>query len=225
MCFTPIISLSTAIIEFTLATLIIIFLKKSTTNKFFTILIILLGIYQFTEFMLCTSNNPIIWGILGYITYTFLPAVGVHFAVRFSKTKFKNWIIYIIPITLSSIAIFTTNFIKKSVCNTFFILVETILNKNLIYLWLYRTYYLTFIFIGGYILWKKYKIEKNLNKRRIHIIITSAVLIALIPSMILYAISPSLRIMFASVYCEFALLTAIIIFIGAYYENKIKKRK
>ena len=85
MCFTPAISLTTALIEFIIATFILVKYKRYVVPVFFAILVYVLGIYQFTEFMLCTTNNAFLWAKLGFITYTFLPAIGLHFAFRLTK--------------------------------------------------------------------------------------------------------------------------------------------
>ncbi len=111
MCFTPIVSLSTAIVEFVVATAILVFCRKSLINRFFPLLIYILGFYQFTEFMLCTSNYPFFWAKMGFITYSFLPAVGLHFVMKLTNRKYNYITLYMIPVIFSLMALFKPGFI------------------------------------------------------------------------------------------------------------------
>ena len=50
MCFTPAVSLTTAIIEWALALTLIVAYRKSVLRPYAVVLLILLGAYQFAEF-------------------------------------------------------------------------------------------------------------------------------------------------------------------------------
>ena len=121
MCFTPIVSLSTAIFEFVVATAILVFCRKSLINRFFPLLIYILGFYQFTEFMLCTSNYPFFWAKMGFVTYSFLPAVGLHFIMKLTNRKCNYITIYMVPVIFSLMAFLKPGFIIESTCTTFFV--------------------------------------------------------------------------------------------------------
>ncbi len=97
------------------------FVKKSTVRNFFAIFIILLGIHQFTEFMLCTSSNPIAWATVGIINYSFLPAIALHGTLKFVGRKANLPVIYAVPIATAVIAVITPNFVTKAACNTIFV--------------------------------------------------------------------------------------------------------
>src|SRR3989344_2355883 len=108
MCFTPVISLSTAILEFFVATFIFIYFKKSRVNFFFIIFLYFLGFYQFSEFMLCTSGSAFFWAKIGFVTYTFLPAIGLYSVLRIINRDYKSYklaLVYLLPIIFSLIAI------------------------------------------------------------------------------------------------------------------------
>jgi len=223
MCFTPAISLTTAIIEFIVASIILIFFRKSLVNKYFSIFIYFLGFYQFTEFMLCTSNNPVLWAKIGFITYVFLPAMGLHFVMRFFNKKFKYELLYIPPIVFSLIAIFAENFILRSECGSVFIIVKTLLfnSSNWISSILYWLYYFGFILIIFFLLLIMIKKEKNKIKRKMEIVVFLALILSLVPAVILIMVFPLLNIMFPSIYCEFALLFTIAALIVSYLDSQI----
>jgi len=126
MCFTPAISLTTAIIEFILAILILSLFKRTIITKFSALFITVLGAYQFSEFMLCTSNNIQTWVILGFIIYTFLPAIGLHAIIKFLKLKTKKWLVYTPSIIFSLIALLYRNFVIEGSCSKYFVKVKTI---------------------------------------------------------------------------------------------------
>ena len=225
MCFSPVISLSTAIVEFVVATLILIFFRKSLVNKFFIIFIYLLGFYQFSEFMLCTFNNPILWIKLGYVTYTFLPTIGLHFVIRLTNIKYKGSysLLYILPTIFVLIAIFTKNFVIGSECSAVFVMVK--LAKNQFHSALYTIYYFGFIALVGLFLCSKLRKEKSHIRRKLYITILFAGIVSLVSALVLIVILPPLNVMFPSVYCEFAFAFTIAALIGAYLDSRVKQKK
>ncbi len=224
MCFTPIVSLSTAILEFVVATAILLFFRKSLINRSFSLLIYILGFYQFTEFMLCTSNYPFFWAKMGFITYSFLPAVGLHFIMKLTNRKYNHITLYIVPVIFSLTALLKPGFIIKSTCTTFFVIVIKDLFNSL-FSYIYGLYYFGFILLFCYFLLKSFNKEKNQLKRKLYAIIFAATLITLLPALVLFLIFPAFNIMFPSVYCEFAVLFTVAALIASYLDNKIQKKK
>ena len=224
MCFTPIVSLSTAIFEFVVATAILVFCRKSLINRFFPLLIYILGFYQFTEFMLCTSNYPFFWAKIGFITYSFLPAVGLHFIMKLTNRKCNYITIYMIPVIFSLMAFLKPDFIISSVCTTFFVIVIKDLFNSL-FSYIYGAYYFGFILLFCYFLLKSFNKEKDQLKRKSYAIIFAATLITLLPAVVIFIIFPAFKFIFPSVYCEFAVLFTVAALIAAYLDNKIQKKK
>jgi len=227
MCFTPIISLTTAIIEFVVATFILIKYKKYLIPVFSALLIYVLGIYQFTEFMLCISNNAFLWAKLGFITYTFLPAMGLHFVLRLARNRKYNWLAYIPPLFFSLWAVFKTNFIVSASCSKVFVIVNkvftsqgfSLLSKG------YLLYYFGFILIAITIAFIWIKKEKDKITRQLIKLLGGAIVIIITLPLILLFILPSLKIPFPSVYCQFALLFTIVALIGSKIYDKEKKKE
>jgi len=222
MCFTPGISISTALIEFAIAVFLLVVYRKTVVVKFFVALLVFLGLYQFTEFMLCTTNNVQLWVRLGFLAYTFLPAIGLHFVLRYTKKNFNILMIYIPVIIFSLIALFTKNFSSLAICGKFF--VSSKLSINPVVLVLYWLYYTVYAFVSAFILLRAAMIAKNALKRQVYLMIIMAEFLSIFPALILLVLFPSLRlIIFPSVYCQFAIIFAFIAPICVYLDNKIRK--
>lgn len=224
MCFTPWISLSTALIEFFVATFILIRYKDYLIPAFSAILIYVLGLYQFTEFMLCTTDYVVFWATLGFATYTFLPAIAVHMAIRFTKEKFNNYLWYIPPVIFSAIAFLKENFIISAGCEKVFVTVITVFTSplNLILYDLYLVYYGGFILIAGFLLVSHIR---NNQMRQIYIWWAGLGILTIVAPIILIVILPSLEVQFPSVYCEFALLFSIVAVVASEIYHKKKKKE
>ena len=227
MCFTPAISLTTAIIEFVIATVILISCRKSLVNKFMASLVYVLGLYQFTEFMLCTSINPALWAKLGFIAYTFLPAIGLYFTIRMlrknSKEKYLK-LLFLIPIIFSLIALFTLNFFVNIECGRFFVTFQHLMKTFSIWLpIIYSAYYFSFIAALEIFLYTMFLRERNKIKKNIALTLFIAAFVSVLPAFILVTVLPSLSIYFSSIYCEFAILLAIAAIIISKLDSKLKK--
>lgn len=156
MCFTPIASIATASVEFGIAAYLF---RKIKDRKLYPIavFVFLLGLYQFTEFMLCKSTNQIFWARIGFAAYTFLPMLGYHFFVNASGDHIKKYQ-YAIPIFFSGLALFYPNFISYTSCNTLHVTVESmVFNQNGILMFFYLLYYLYYSVCGVYLFSKKIK--------------------------------------------------------------------
>ncbi|MBW3000058.1 hypothetical protein KY339_05290 [Candidatus Woesearchaeota archaeon] len=222
MCFTPAVSLTTFAIEFIIATAIILFFRRSIFHTYIAIFIYLLGFYQLTEFMLCTSGNPVLWVKLGFITYTILPALGLDVVIRITNWKHKSMLVYTPTIVFSLIAIFAKNFVIQSGCSTFFVMAQTmfISISKPIHMAFYWAYFMGFVAIMCFILGSKFRMEKNLLKKKIYNIVFLSTFFSLVPALVLLIIFPSINFRFSSIYCEFALLATIAGVIGVYLNHK-----
>lgn len=178
--------------------------------------------------MLCSSGNPFLWAKIGFITYTFLPAIGLHFILKLAKNKKYNKLIYLVPIFFAIIAIITPNFIIKASCSKVFVTVQNVLaSQNYANLLpFYLIYYIGSILIIGMILFSLIKKERNKLDKKIERLWFMAGLITILIPIILILILPALKIKFPSIYCEFALLFTIAALISSsLYVRKKKKEK
>jgi len=220
MCFTPLVSISTAIIELILAFLLISCFRKSKLTPFFFAVLILLGWYQFSEFMLCTTGN-LFWIRFGFIGYTFLPAVGLHSILNYFKIKVNLILLYLVPTTYSLFALFNAHFAISGQCILIFVQVKTLLTGQPLRVIPYILYYALFIILAFAILWKAYLKARTKIQKQIDLSEMMGILLMTIPTFVLIIIFPALGIMFPSVLCHFGLLLGICFFFAAYLDNKM----
>ncbi|MEK6899132.1 MAG: hypothetical protein AABW79_03490 [Nanoarchaeota archaeon] len=232
MCFNPAVSLTTAIIEIFLASFIFIKYRKSSITIFSAIIMYFLGLYQFSEFMLCISENPFLWAKVGFIIYTFLPALGIHATLRMTERKKWTFLSYLVPAFFALYAIFRSDFISYASCNSIFVTVSSLLiytpisNFNLVLSILYASYYGIFISLSCFILVHPSSFKKDRKKKKIYYLFILGVLLMVIPTFVFLVFLPSLSIRFPSVFCHFAILLAIVLFLASSLDNnKLKSNK
>jgi hypothetical protein len=228
MCFTPAVSLTTAIIEWVLATVLLVFFKRTSLRGYFAWIIYVLGFYQFTEFMLCTSDSAFLWAKLGFITYTFLPALVLQSVLRIARKNAKLFWIYIIPFGFSLVALLNSEFISSAKCTSVFVQVRLALIDNAgllqtVVSWIYLLYYFGFMAIALALIIKDYAHQKNKIKKRIRFVAFIGIFMMLVPTFVLMVVLPRLDAGFPSILCGFALFFAIATFVIAYLETKLKK--
>jgi len=227
MCFTPVISLTTALIEFLVATFIIFYYKKSSLSKLIVVLLYLLGLYQFSEFMVCVSGSPILWAKIGFMAYTFLPGVGLWFCLKNVEHKRNVLFILLVPALFSLFAFIKTDFIIESTCGLYLVVIKHLFYDPA-YFWasvFYLTYYFGFILWIFYIYVLDYKKKKDEISKEIDVDFMAGIVVSLLPAIILLFIFPSLNIKFPSLYCQFALLFTIITLIAFHLDAKRKNKK
>ena len=223
MCFTPKVSFATAFIEFFTAAWLCYRFPKSKLTAFFAVVLIFLATYQFSEFMLCVTGNTELWGKVGFIAYTFIPAILVLFTATPGKIKIKYLPYFIPAIIISAIAAFDKNFITYGVCHTLFV---TIRNKffsfdsNPIMTVLYCEYYFIYLAITTIYLYRKIKIAKNKQEKFIYRLMIATIPLVIVPPLILIVVLPAATVMFPSIYCHFAMIITLTAIISLYYENK-----
>lgn len=226
MCYNPAVSLGTAIIEWILAIILPIKYKKATMRYFFSALLVFLGIYQFTEFMLCQTGQLELWMRAGFIAYTVLPAIALHGTVTFLKIKLHPVWIYIIPAVYIIMALVSGNFVDHGQCHTIFITARnTLFSANnpikIINLFFYSSYYFGFIIATCILMARKLRKEKNQQRQKLILLTPLAIFLMSVPTFILLVLFPILEVRFPSVLCHFALLLALTVFIGARYEHQL----
>ena len=209
MCFTPIISLTTFIIEFVVASYLIFFRKKSVANLGFGILLYVLGLYQLFEFLICTTGTPHIWARAGFITYTFLPAIGLHFVLRYLRKRHSQILVYTPPVLFSLYALLNPGFVVFATCTRMFVKISTILSNQTWLVGIYFAQYFAFLAYTIFLLIQRLPKEKNKKKKKIEKYLLTGIIVGLVPALVFLVILPSLNILFASVYCEFAVLFTI----------------
>lgn len=225
MCFTPWVSLFTSLLEFAVATFILVRYRSYLVPAFSAIFIYILGLYQFTEFMLCTGNNAVLWATFGFVAYTLLPAIGLHMTTRFTHEKFNSYLLYLPPVVFSLVAFLKNDFILEVGCDRVFVMATTIFTNpvNVLSHSLYLIYYFGFLLITCFLLASHIKRNKM---RKIYLWWVNLFILTVAAPVVLIVILPGLQIKLPSVYCEFALLFSIAAVASSeVYHRKRKKEK
>lgn len=210
MCFTPTISFLTFVVELALALWVFSANPKKTLNRVGALTLVVLGLYQLMEFFVCTSSNPLYWGRMAHIAYTFLPALGVHFALALKGAKKKHiWAIYALPAVFVILAALAPAFVNEAFCGKFF--VRILYSWSELWYWSYFIYYALFMIIAGVLLIRFIAKENNAKRRKIFILGLVGALALTFPTFILILLLPELGIFFPSILCHFALLFGIAI--------------
>lgn len=223
MCLTPAVSITTAFIEFAIT--IYLFLKTKN-NRLYPIIffVFLLGFYQFTEFMLCTTSSPEFWAKIGFATYTFLPIFVYNLFINLSGYKVKKYL-YIIPLFFSIFALLFPNFISYADCNYLHITVEKLIFQNSLFLMIsYPLYYILFPVYGVYVFSKKIEISKLNTKLKISLImLPMAVLFSVLYYFVLIIIQENKINFWIHIgYIIFA-SSLVLILLSSVFINKMKK--
>ena len=218
MCFTPAISLTTALIEFAFAFGVFYYFRKSILAKYVVPVLILLGIYQFSEFGFCTTGDSALWGTLAFISFTFLPAVGLHMALAYLKKKRNLWMIYALPVAAALTPLIVQPFIFRAECERYFVTVWTFFADGIPSIF-YGAYYFGFI-IAIFYLYIKALRKASGKKRYVLLMLLAGILLMGVPAVIVTVIFPATRIQLSSVLCQFAFLTTIALLLAVAKDAK-----
>ena len=225
MCFTPFVSGSVAALEWIFATLILLRFRKSKVTPYVISLLYLLGAYQFTELMLCVTGNAELWVRVGFVAYSFLPVIGVHFVLVMVDSAWQRFakFLYAIPVAFSAAAMLSPNFVEEGVCNSIFVTARTMFfqpRENPLVAMMYGGYYYLFILISVVIVLFSYPKERNRMKRIYYAMGIFGLSLITISPFIFIILLPAYGLRLPSIFCEFALAFAIIAFIASYLDHK-----
>lgn len=228
MCYTPPVSFATAFIEFALAIYMRVRYGKARMVAFGSALLLLLGSYQISEFFLCTTTYAEFWTKWGFVSYSFLPAVGLHyvlFQLRRKVSTTQKAFIYFVPIVALLASIAPDVIVTQSWCNEVFITAHIFpaTNYGLLTFWLYSAYYAGFI-IAASVLSINAFIEQRKSKTRMQFVyFPLGITLMTVPTFLLLVVFPHFGFRFPSILCHFGLLLAACLFAGVRYEELHRK--
>jgi hypothetical protein len=223
MCFTPEVSITTALIEFAIS---IYILLKTKSKRLYSLVffVFLLGFYQFTEFMLCTTSSPELWAKLGFATYTFLPILIYHILINFSKLKIKKFL-YLIPSFFAILALLYPDFISSATCEYLHVNVKKLIfENNLLLILSYSLYYILFPAYGVYTFTNKINISKLSLKLKLCVIMFPVAVLGSILYFIILAINNGeVNNSWININYLIIISALIIVSLSLVFVNKLKK--
>jgi hypothetical protein len=214
-CFTPEVMVATFIVEIILAVYVLVRYKMSAFSRSAVALILFLAGFQLTEYQVCANSTFIFWPVFGFIMITILPVLGLRLtSLVTQKRHFLNigyismiaFIVYFIVYPLTN---------QGVVCGGNYVIFGGSANTAAAY----GIYYLIFILLGiGEIVVHKTKETKDVSYW-----ILIGYLSFMLPSFIVYVMSPATRQAVPSIMCGFAIFFALILAlkaVPAYYKIK-----
>ncbi|MBI2576128.1 hypothetical protein HYV84_02865 [Candidatus Woesearchaeota archaeon] len=225
MCFSPSISLGTALFEFLTAAFVLMKMRRRPEKYFIALFLTLLGAYQLTEYSFCASGNKPFWAIGGFLVYTFLPPLGLHFITKSARIKVNPILWYLPAIGFSILALTASPFFYDGSCNRVFVFI-----RHIFFPWpeltsssgAYWFYYLSYVFLAALLLVIFAIKDKEKDKRYLYWQLLSPTILAIVPALILFGLAPSLRMVFPSMYCLFAAVYAVFVLWLVHKESKRK---
>jgi len=228
MCYTPPISFATAAIEFTLAIYMRVRYKQARMAKFGPVFMTLLGSYQFSEFLMCVTPYVELWTKVGFVAYSFLPAVGLHSVLYHLKKKLSHTkiaFIYAVPALAVVGALTPGIMVAQTLCETVFVTSHIFPNTDIGFLafWAYSVYYAGFIIASTVISFNAYLVNRGRKDRVLFLYYPAAIMSMTIPTFVFLVLVPHFGFRFPSILCHFALLLAAIIFAGVRREEMMRR--
>ncbi len=220
-CFTPFVSLSTFVIEILLALYVIFKYKMTKFNRLAVIIIILLGTFQLSEYMLCTTGNQLFWAKIGTASIALLPAMGLHLITLLSSKSKLVTIGYIFAAAIVSLIFFNSALTIHIQCTGNFVI---LLPQN-IYLQIYMYYYVGFLLIGIGKIIAALMTPNKYNRELFWMLV--AYLSFILPTIFIYIYFANTREAVPSIMCGFAIFMALILVLKIIpgFNNKITKQK
>ena len=209
-CFSPLVMLTTFILEFLAAFFILLTGKETKINTIIILILLLLGAFQFAEYSICESFgfNADAWGRIGFISIALLPPLGLHlaYAVAHKKAKWPVGLAY--GTALSWILLFLTNdIVQNQVCTENYLIFN--MKENIggaffayYYVWLLSGALAAFIFAR--------QLKKGPQKLALYWFIAGYASFV-IPATAIWIFSASAARGLPSIMCGFALVLAVIL--------------
>ena len=201
--------LATFAIEIVLALYALYRYRSVMVAKLSIALLILLALFQFSEFNVCgqlLGLDSLTWSRFGYVCITFLPVIGVHLLLTIAKKSAPLLVIGLYSVAAVFAAYFLTvgHGLTASVCVGNYVIFEVNPNINTLYM-LYYYGLEIFALITTVMLAKKAKQAKT---RRALYGLAIGYLCLLVPTTTVNIINPETVRGIPSIMCGFAVLLA-----------------
>ena len=138
-CFTPELALATFIVEISLAIYVFIKDRTSKIGKIAIFTLILLSMFQLSEYLLCAGYDNYFWHLVGGLSITFLPAIGLHLVSVLTGRKILHRIFYSFGIIFCLMMIFIPGVITGATCAGNYVVFRT-LTYDLVSIYKYYYY-------------------------------------------------------------------------------------
>jgi len=215
-CFSPPVMLATFIIETLMAVYTIWRYKMTATTRLITLSLVMLGLFQLSEYYDCTGLglNAADWSRLGFITITTLPPLGLHLLHRLAGRP-AHWLVVAAYATMAEFILFFllgSNIFQNYICTGNYVIFR--LNEHAG--WAYEAYYygwllITLVFAARWANQLKLQGKVALQKLQTVRALMVGYLVFLVPTALANTVRPETRRGIPNVMCGFAVLFAVIL--------------
>jgi hypothetical protein len=222
-CFSPPVMLATFIFEIGAALYVMWRYHMNTSARLITALLICLGVFQLSEYMLCggLGLKSFEWARLGYISITLLPALCIYLAAVIAKKNVKPLIIaaYTSAAACALYFALTPGAINGHECRPNY----AVFDFSQVSLIVYSVYYYGWL-VAGTVL--SYVWSKEATKRRAPLLwLTAGYLLFMAPTTTVNILYPETLAGIPSIMCGFAVLLAVVLVTRiAPHTSKLRER-
>jgi hypothetical protein len=206
-CFSPPVMLATMAIEGILAIYVLLRYRRGAFAKIAAVLLALLGIFQLSEFQVCSNQNPLFWSHFGLAAITLLPIVGLQLISYVTQKRRFLVIGCAIAAALVLVFLFVPQSITGSLCGGNYV----VFNGPTGLYQFYGAYYFAFLIFAIWQLLETMREKKGTIIRQVLRWFIIGYLSFMAPMGVIYALYAPARVAVTSIMCGFAVILALIV--------------
>jgi hypothetical protein len=198
--------LATLLLEFGLAIYTLFRYRRGIFAKVAAAILVCLGIFQFSEYQICSANVPLVWSRVGLVVITLLPVLGLYLVSLINHNRHFLRFGYIIALLFVLVFIFVPKNTIMPVCGGNYVIFH---GPQELYRF-YGAYYFGFLMLA---IWESLAMHhtRSIRARRVLRLIVAGYLSFMLPMAIMYALYAPARWAVASIMCGFAIIFALIL--------------
>lgn len=209
LCFSPPVMIATFVIELLLAVMLLIRNHKSPFSRGAAFALILLGLFQISEYFICTTPGASqLWPRVGMAAISLLPPTGIYLVSQMSRKPHFLKLAYALGIGFVLYFLLVPKSFVQPICGGNYV----VLNVAAGLYWLYAVFYIGFLLLGAWEALERIKELKG-NGPTKRMLKWSIVAYAsfMLPTAVAYLLYPVSRHAIASIMCGFAVIMAFIL--------------
>lgn len=209
-CFSPLVMLTTFLIELFSALYILYKYQRTLTAKLIVSMLSFLALFQLSEYMVCQNAfffSSLDWARIGHATITLLPPMGIHLGLSIAKKKNNHLLAaaYGSAIIFSVFFLFVGHGIQSQQCLGNYIIFKTASYAVIPY----AVYYYGWLFIGIYMFLNyREQIQRKEDKNAL-LWLSIGYLSFMVPTTFVNIIDPKTIAGIPSIMCGFAVLLSL----------------
>lgn len=210
-CFSPLVMLTTFVIEVALLVLVVWRYKLNTITRLVVLLLLFLAGFQLAEFMICEGDpeRAVMWSRIGFVAITMLPPLGVHLAYALAGAKKRPFVVpsYAAAAAFVVFFAFVSGSLDGHACSGNYIIFQLAEGAGL----LYGTYYYGLLALGIGVALHFYRAHRNKRIRRALLGLIVGYLVFIVPTATVNLINPETIEAIPSIMCGFAVFLALLL--------------